>query len=574
MKGQGGWPLNVVCLPDGKPVWGGTYVPKEKWMQVLAQLAEMFQSDRKQMEDYGENLSRGIQQSMLISLQRSPFQIAPSDLDEQFAEWQATFDKVEGGSDRAPKFPMPTNWNYLLEYAVIHDKAEAMAQLELSLDKMAQGGIYDQIGGGFSRYSVDGLWKVPHFEKMLYDNAQMLALYSKAYRKVPKDSYHEIIQDTWEFLKRELRDDSGAWFSALDADSEGVEGLFYTWEANELQEIIPSADWALFAAFYNINEWGYWEDNRYILLRREEDRDLAERFQISVDSLKLKKHRWKELLMAARGKRIRPGLDNKALCSWNALMITGACEAYKTFGEPDYLDRAIQTASWILESQSHGEHRLWHAWQDGEAHIEGLLEDYAHCIEAFLVLWQVSGKEQYLHQAEAWTQVVLEEFEDSESGLFNTRPHSGESLISRGLETQDNVIPSANSVMAHNLHLLGLILGKSAWLEQAQQNLGHLKSSALNYPESFANWSRLALYMAHPFHEIALIGAQAPEQAHELFKELRPLEFIFYTPEASDLTPFKGRYQANKTLIYPCQSGSCQAPFSDLASFKKEFKGG
>lgn len=571
MSGQGGWPLNVVCLPDGKPIWGGTYIPKERWMKALEQIAAMYQEDRDQVLDYAAQLTKGIQQSMLVALNRSPLQLEPQELDQSFLKWANGFDLKEGGMDRAPKFPMPVNWNFLLEYGIVHKNQKALDQVEFTLDKMAMAGIYDQIGGGFARYSVDALWKVPHFEKMLYDNAQLISLYSKAYRHYKKALYRDVVHQSFDFLQREMHHSSGAWLSALDADSEGEEGKFYIWQAEELQDLIPKADWALFAAYYSIDSHGLWENGNYILLRRSSDVEISERFKIEPSDLSSKRALWHELLLEARAKRIRPGLDDKALTSWNALMIGAACEAYRAFGETEYLKAAERTASWILNYQSGPNQGLYHAWQDGSAHIEGLLEDYAHSIDAFLNLWQVSGKEAYLLQAQQWTERTLQDFEDRESGLFQTRPKSGEALISIGMETQDNVIPSANSIMAHNLHRLGLILGKSAWLEQAKQNLAHLKSRTLDYGESFANWARLALYLSHPYHEFALIGPEAKTWQQALEAELRPLGFYFHSSEASELPPFKNRHQSGRTLVYACQEGACGLPYSSLEDFLKDF---
>ena len=572
MNGQGGWPLNVICLPDGKPIWGGTYIPKNRWKQALSQIAQMYRDDRQQVIDYGSQLTKGIQQSMLVALQRSPLSVTAKDLDQLFNKWSSSFDQNEGGMNRAPKFPMPVNWHFLLEYGITQRNQQALKQVELSLDKMAQGGIYDQIGGGFARYSVDDLWKVPHFEKMLYDNAQLISLYSKAFRYFKKDLYRQVVETTWSFLKREMLDPQGAWYSALDADSEGEEGKFYVWQAQELQEHIPAADWALFAAYYSINEHGSWEKGNYILLRRSSEIDFAQQFELKPETLRLKVHKWQQILLAARQNRVHPGLDTKALTSWNALMISAACDANRAFGDSEYLNSALATATWILEHQSQGANQLNHSWQDGSSHIEGLLEDYAHSIDAFINLWQLSGHTSYLEQAKSWTQFVLGEFEDRESGLFETRPKSSEPLISIAIETQDNVIPSANSVMAHNLHRLGLIFGNSAWLEQAQQNLGHLKSQAIEYGENFANWARLALYQAHSFYEIATIGADSRSIQQALEKDFNPLTLYFHSTGPSDLAPFKNRYKADENLIYACQQGACQLPYSDLEKFRKDFQ--
>jgi len=572
MNGQGGWPLNVVCLPDGKPIWGGTYVPREKWMEVLNQLADMYREDRDRVSEYANQLTQGIQQSMLVSLNRSPLEISQDELDRLFKEWSKGFDTIEGGPKRAPKFPMPVNLNYLLEYGVAQSNRQALNQVELSLDKMAMGGIYDQIGGGFARYSVDALWKVPHFEKMLYDNAQLISLYAKAYRHFKKPLYEECLRQTWDFLKREMRHHSGAWYSALDADSEGEEGKYYIWKAAELQQLIPNADWPIFAAYYSINEDGYWEKGNYILLRREANSAIAKRFNLELRELKSKVEFWQRALLEEREKRIKPGLDNKALCSWNALMITAACEAYRAFPEEDFIRTAKETANWILESQTENGEKLSHAWQNGESHIEGLLEDYAFSIEAFIQLWQLSADEDYINQAHLWMEYVLKHFEDRESGLFLTRAKNSEALISKGMETQDNVLPAANSVMAHNLHQLGLIFGKSAWLEQSNQNLAHLKKQVLDYGESFANWARLGLYAANPYFEIAIIGENAAQYQHELEAQLKPLEFYSHSRKNSDLPAFAERYKSEKTLIYPCQHGACQIPYDSVESFITDFR--
>lgn len=572
MKGQGGWPLNLVCLPDGKPIWGATYLGLEKWLEVLEQIAEMYREDKERVLKYGEQLTQGIQQSMLVNVVRSPLKIKASDLDQLFAEWSKVFDPEEGGPKRAPKFPMPVNWNFLLEYGIVHKNQQALNQVELSLDKMAMGGIYDQIGGGFARYSVDALWKVPHFEKMLYDNAQLISLYSKAYRHFKKETYRQVISQSWDFLEREMRDPSGAWYSALDADSEGVEGKFYTWTKDELATLIPAADWPLFAAYYSLNEQGYWEKGQYILLRRESDEAIQARFQIEGPALKRKVSSWQKLLLNKRESRVRPGLDDKALSSWNGLMISAACEAYRASHDEKYRQSARETANWLLENQLNAEQALYHAWQKGEAHIEGLLEDYTFNIEAFIQLWQISGEESYLIQATKWTEKILKDFEDRQSGLFQTRSKKGEALISRSIETQDNVIPAPNSVMAHNLYQLGLIWGKSAWIEQAQQNLAQVKSKMLEYGESFANWARLALYQAHPFYEISIVGADADNIHQKLVQDLRPLEFCFFSLQPSDLKVFEGRFQAGEYAIYPCQQGACQMPYKNPEDFMENFR--
>lgn len=572
MKGQGGWPLNVVCLPDGKPVWGGTYVPLEKWKEVLTELAKMYAEDTTRMRDYADQLTKGIQQSMLVSLNRSPLNIEANDLDEMFTEWSKAFDPQEGGPRRAPKFPMPVNLNFLLEYGLVHNNKEALQHLHLSLEKMGRGGIYDQIGGGFARYSVDAFWKVPHFEKMLYDNAQLVALYSKAYRAFKNPEFGNIAKETWQFLKREMLHKSGAWYSALDADTEGEEGKYYVWTLAELQKVISPKDWPIFNAYYSIDNDAHWENGKLILLRKQSSESIAKRFKLSADELEKRNDQWRKSLLEERSLRVKPGLDNKALSSWNALMITAACEAYRAFEDDDFMAVAEKTADWILRHQCSESQQLKHAWLDGHSHIDGLLEDYTFCIEAFIQLWQITAKEEYLSQAKIWTELVLQDFQDQKSGLFFTRSKKAVALISDGIESQDNVIPSANSVMAHNLFQLGLVYTNHAWIEQAAQNLAHLKKQMMDYGESYANWGRLALYMAHPYHEIAIVGQEAKAYQNKLQADLSPLEFIFHSEVASDLGAFKSRHIEGKTLIYPCQKGACQLPYTSVSNYLEAFR--
>lgn len=567
MTNQGGWPLNVVCLPDGKPIWGATYVPKGKWMGVLQELAEMYQKDREKVEAYAQQLTQGIQQSQLIALKREALSFTEIDADAVYENWRNVLDFAEGGANRAPKFPMPVNLNYLLEYARLSSNHEALSYAEITLKKMAYGGIYDQIGGGFARYSVDAFWKVPHFEKMLYDNAQLIGVYSKAHRLKPTKLYQEVVEESINFCLKELHHDNGAFYSALDADSEGEEGKYYVWKSEELQRIIPTVDWALFAAYYNINEEGLWEHGNYILLRKEEDTSLASRFGIELEQLAKKVKSWKDLLLEKREERIKPGLDDKALTSWNALMISGLCEAYRSFQNDSYLEEAITTAEWILKEQSNG-NQLRHAWRQGASHIDGLLEDYAFCIQAFLDLYEVCGNSAYAKQALSWAEYCLQEFEERNSGLFYTRPKGGEKLIARSMETADNVMPSANSVMAHNLFRLGLLFEKSAFLEQARQNLGHLKDRSLEYGESYANWARLGLYQAFPYFEIAILGEEARVFAQSILNEAEFNRLIAFSQDESELPLLKNRLPEKGTLIYPCQEGSCQLPLTSLDQFK------
>lgn len=572
MTNSGGWPLNVVCLPNGKPIWGGTYVPKNRWIQVLKELNKMYRENTDQVLEYADKLTRGIEQSQLISLNTKLSPFTESEADSVFENWRTNLDWTEGGANRSPKFPMPINLDFILHYGAISANEEALNYTELTLDKMHQGGIYDQVGGGFARYSTDSVWKVPHFEKMLYDNAQLISLYANAFRQFNKPAYQEVVEETIAWIERELKAENGPCYSALDADSEGEEGKFYVWKMTELEEVIPAEDWSLFYDYYQLEKEAYWENGNYILLRKENDLRFCEKHKLALDGFKELKNKWQELLLNARSTRIRPGLDDKALTSWNALMIEGYIEAYRAFHKDEYLAKAQELAQWILEEQSRNSQQLWHAWHGGKSHVEGLIEDYAFAIRAFIFLYQETQEEDYLAQAETWLNYAQSEFEDKKSGLFYTRPQGGEQLIARSLETADNVIPSANSVMAHNLFMLGKIKENSALGEQAQVMLNHLKARAMEYGESYANWSKLLVFEGYPFYEIVVSGPEARRKYQDINKALNSQSLVLWSANESDLPLFENRFNAAQTLIYVCSEGACKLPVTEVSEALAQIK--
>ncbi|MFT6246356.1 MAG: hypothetical protein ACJAXI_003134, partial [Crocinitomicaceae bacterium] len=392
MTQRGGWPLNCFTLPDGRPVYGGTYFPKEQWMHILRSLHHTYENDLEKVTEYAENLHEGIISSELITGSVSQYDFSKDKLDEIILRWSKNFDATYGGESKAPKFPLPSNFEFLLDYAVNSKDAKVRKHVENSLDCMAMGGIYDQIGGGFARYSVDMLWKVPHFEKMLYDNGQLVSLYTKAYKIFKKPLYKRTVDQTIEWLEREMTDESGAFYSALDADSEGVEGKFYVWTVAELESTLEGDfDWV--RELYEVNQNGHWEDGNYVLLRRLSDKEILNKTKWSQLEFEENLSRVNDLLLTERSHRIRPGLDDKCLTSWNAMMLKGLCEAYTVFKEDSYLRLALKNAKWLENNQLREDGGLWRNYKKGIANIEGFLEDYAHVIDAFIALYSVSFDE-------------------------------------------------------------------------------------------------------------------------------------------------------------------------------------
>lgn len=559
MTRQGGWPLNVVTLPDGRPVWGGTYFPKENWMAALQQIADLYKNDPEKMLEYAENLTEGVRQSELVEFNTAPAHFTKNDADTIFKEWKPSFDTDEGGPDRAPKFPVPNNYEYLLQYGVLGENLQALEHVQLTLKKMAFGGIYDQVGGGFARYSTDAEWRVPHFEKMLYDNAQLISLYSKAYQKFKDPLYAEIVSETLEWLDREMTGPDGEFYSALDADSEGEEGKFYVWSEEELREIIPANEWEEFTQYYDLQK-GKWEGN-IILMRKD-------------NSQSGKAGEWNKTLLKKRAERIRPGLDDKSLTSWNAMMITALVDAaplaslQEGISSPDgggqeaaYITRATRNAEWLLNNQSRDDGSLYHSYKKGRSTIDGLIEDYAFSIQAFLKLFEATFDEKYLDQAEQWMEYARQNFEDTATGLFYTRSLKGEQLIAKSLETVDNVIPAANSVMAENLFLLSHYLDKPAYHEQAIHMLNQVnKERLLAYGENYSNWGQLLLRITYPHYEVAIAGKEAREKYLALQEHYLPNVVWIASETESELPLLQNRFVEGATKIYVCQDKACKLP--------------
>ena len=489
MTQKGGWPLNCITLPDGRPIYGGTYFPKEQWIHVLKSLVYTFQNDKEKVEEYAVKLHEGLSVNELIAIPQYEPNLQSEKLVELVARWKKQFDWMEGGMSRAPKFPMPNNYGYLLAHSRFFKDEKLQEYVRLTLDKMAFGGIYDQIGGGFTRYSVDMIWKVPHFEKMLYDNAQLMELYAMGYEAFQVDHYKQIVLEIFTWLQREMRDESGAYYSALDADSEGEEGKYYCWNEDELKFMIRS-DYDLFADYYAVSNRGFWEDDKYILLKTQSDVAFAKKWNIDVHDLENKVSDWKSLLLSERQKRIAPGLDHKCLTSWNAQLIKGMCRAYNALHQEEFLIEARKIGKWILSSQVQPNGHLYHVNTNGVASIDGFLEDYAHAIDAFIQLYQRTGELTWLEQAKIWASLVEKEFMHPESKMCYFTSNDTQ-LVVRKMEIHDNVIPSSNSVMARNYFRLGTYFREDRWLEHARQMLANVYDGMETYGSGYSNWAHL-----------------------------------------------------------------------------------
>lgn len=571
MKQRGGWPLNCIALPDGKPFWGGTYFRKDEWKKQILGLANAYQNDRQKVLDFAEKLSNGIRQVEMVVKNPNQADFSWKDVNNMVSPWSERFDNSEGGSNGAPKFPMPNAYNFLLRYAHLSDNKEVLEHIELTLNKMAFGGIYDQIGGGFARYSTDRSWKAPHFEKMLYDNGQLVSLYSEGYLKFKNSLYKDIVFESLEFVERELLDETGAFYSALDADSEGEEGKFYVWNETELKLFIRE-DFEIFKDYFNVNNKGLWEHGNYILLRKKSKKDIAKKHKISVSELNIKIESWKEILMQERDKRIRPGLDDKSLTSWNALMLKGYIDAYMTFGEKHHLDVALKNANFIANTQLQKDGKLWHSYKNGKSTINAYLEDYSITISAFIRLYEATFDEKWLNLADRMMQYATSHFYDKTSGMFFFTSDLDPELIARKMEINDNVIPASNSVMANALYDLGTILDKENYKKTSRTMLNNVKEEMSSYGSGYANYANLMLKLIHPYYEVAVVGKDANDKCLEINKEYKPNKLFIGSFGESDLELLEGKYVEGTTMIYVCENKVCQMPTNKIMQAIKLLK--
>lgn len=561
---QGGWPLNVFLTPDTNPFYGGTYFPPQQWENLLGQVSKAFRENRDDIEKSGQSFKDSLSRSEVAkyNLQETAREFTKEDLDKMFTSMKPSFDLKMGGTERAPKFPMPSVYAFLLRYYSVSKNEEALRHVKLTLNKMAYGGIYDQIGGGFARYSTDMEWFAPHFEKMLYDNGQLLSLYTEAYQATKEESYKTIVYETIEWVEREMTSIEGGFYSALDADSEGEEGKFYIWYEPDLRKLL-GADADLFIDYYGVNPAGNWEHINNILIKSLSDEAFVNKHKLELNFFREKVKHWKALLLKERDKRVRPGLDDKILTSWNGLMLKGLSDAYRVFDEPKFLLLALRNATFLREQMKAGE-KLFHTYKNGKATIDGYLEDYAFTIDGYISLYEATFDEQWINEAIRLTNYVIDHFYDEEEGLFFFTADNSEKLIARKKEIFDNVIPASNSAMARNMYKLSLFLYKDDWKELAESMLSRTKRIILTEPSYLSNWASLYVDMSVPTAEIALSGVQSLEKRKVLDQEYRPNKIIAGAIDASSLPILEGRESKdNKTLIYVCFNRTCQRPVEE-----------
>jgi uncharacterized protein YyaL (SSP411 family) len=568
MTGKGGWPLNCIALPDGRPIFGGTYFTREEWIKALTELSNLYKNNPKKASEYADKLVAGIQKSQLITVNNSQADFKNSALSGAVKLWQKQFDYKEGGLVGDIKFPMPNSLRFLLRYSIQNNNKVIQTYVENTLAKMANGGIYDPIGGGFSRYSTDSKWHVPHFEKMLYDNAQLVSLYADAYLVTKDDLYKKTVIETLNFVEKELMASNGAFYSSLDADSKNKsnklqEGAYYIWKKEELQTLLKS-DFSLFQKYFNSNEKGLWENGNYILFKNKSDKDFAFQNKLTLTELDSKIKNWKQLLLTARNKRPRPHLDDKTLTSWNALMIKGYVNAYRAFKNPHYKEIAIKNANFIVDNQLQKDGSLNHSYKDGKSSIAGFSEDYATVVDAFISVYQITLDEKWLNRAKQLTDYTITHFWDKKSNLFYFTSNTSTGLITRKMEIADNVIPGSNSILAQNLFLLGHYYSNDTYAKIAQQMLNNVQEEVLQSPTEYYNWLNLMLNYTDNYFEVAISGKDAIAKTSQLQSYYLPNILIAGATKETNLPLLENRFVDSETYIYVCVDKACKMPETEV----------
>lgn len=574
ISGQAGWPLNAFALPDGRPFYAGTYFPKEQWMTLLRQINDTYREEYALIARQAEALTSGVQAHDLITTPGdSAAEVNKNRYAGVFDQWAPGLDFENGGLAGAPKFPMPASWEFVLQYHALTGDQKALGVVMTTLDRMAAGGIYDHLGGGFFRYSTDDAWRIPHFEKMLYDNAQLATLYAHAYRLTKKPLYRRIVVETLAFVEKELADETGGFFySSLNADTEGEEGKFYVWKVEEFNDILGRGTAGLISQWYHATDSGNWEDRKNVLYTTEVSGDFARKNQLTEQEWEKLRMTAQQDLLAFRDGRIRPSRDEKVLTSWNALMLISFAEAFVATGDPHYLDLALKNAAFLEKTMIQPDGSVWRNYKDGKATIAGFLDDYALLAQAFVQLYQVTFDVRWLVKARAVADFAIRHFKDDKSGLFYYTSDRSEDLVARKMELADNVIPSSNSVLAGVLFHLGELYQQPSYTDQGRimvdQILRNREGSETLF---YANWLRQAAWYAYQPYEVAVLGDRAREVNAALQKDYFPLA-IFLGGEQEHLPLLENKYVEGKTIIYVCRNRICRLPVEDVASAREQLK--
>jgi uncharacterized protein YyaL (SSP411 family) len=571
IAGTGGWPLNVLALPDGKPFFAGTYFSKTNLIKVLNYFIDIQHNDPSSLADQANEITNGIKSIENVELINENSVLRNSDLDSIFNKLKTNIDLEKGGMKHAPKFPIPSNWEYIMHYYSMSNSPDAFKALTSTLNNMAKGGIYDHIGGGFSRYSTDENWHIPHFEKMLYDNAQLVSLYSHAWQLTKNPLYKNVICQTLDFIEREMTSPEGGFYSSIDADSEGEEGKFYAWTKEEVESILGK-EAPLFLDYFDITKSGNWENGKNVLHIKSVDIEISKKYNIGFGELKKRLEKDRVLMFKNRDKRDKPGIDDKILTSWNAIMLKGYVDAYMALGEERFLSSALKTADFLNRNAINKNNEINRNYKNGRSSVPGLLDDYSFTISAFIRLYQATFDEKWLFKANDLADYTILHFFDLSSGMFYYTSDNHSDLIARKMEISDNVIPSSNSEMAMNLFLLGNYFNNESFIQKAKQMLINVQKNFYQNIFSYSNWGLLGIHFIKPIYEVAIVGTD--------WNNVRKTMEYNYLPDAiflggeyeGTLSLLEGKLVSGETTIYVCSGKTCKIPVTKVLEALKQLR--
>jgi uncharacterized protein YyaL (SSP411 family) len=569
MTGSGGWPLTIFLLPTGEPFYGGTYFPPEDrygrpgFPRLLTNIAEAYRSRRNEIQDSARTLAQHLNQQTQPKAGRGS--IDTTLLDQAARALDSRFDPREGGFGSAPKFPPSMSIDFLLRYHYRTGDPSSLHMATLTLDKMAYSGMYDQAGGGFHRYSTDDRWLVPHFEKMLYDNALLARAYLDAWRLSGNPLYRRVTEEVLDFLVREMRDPDGGFYSTQDADSEGVEGKFYVWDHSEFVDVVGEADSELLTRYFNVTEHGNWEHHNILNIPRPPEL-FCKLEKISEEDLTFRVSAARQKLYSARKKRIHPGRDEKILTDWNGLALRAFADAAAFLGREDYRRIAEANAEFIFKRLWDGQ-RLLHTFKDGRARFNAYLDDYANVADGLLALYQLTFEESWIRHAEALAGIMIDRFSDNTHGGFYFTAEGHEALIARTKDFFDNATPSGNSVAADVLVRLASLLGREDFRRSAERVFKAAEHLLAQYASGFGRMlSGIDFYLG-PSTEIAVAGG--PELFVSAFRKYYLPRAVIAAGEGRLALLEKRPAVGNNPTAYVCENLSCKLPVTEVAAFEK-----
>ena len=567
MTGRGGWPLNVVCLPDGRPVYGGTYHTKEQWLEVLGKIQKVYENDKKQLYGIAEKVEKGIQEVNRFEYTEEEADFKPQLLQNEMKIWTSQWDMINGGEKQNQKFITPTKFNYILQYQHLNEDTKIKAYLKNTLENISNSGIVDHLEGGFYRYTVDPEWKIPHFEKMLYDNAQLLSLYANAYKEFKTPLFKSTVYKTFDFLQKRMENTEGGYFSAIDADNEQGEGRYYMFNIDEIKKA-AGQDLSMILDYYRIELDKPIENSFYHLRKTNDFNTFLKKYSITNDQLVEKQKIWESQFEELKKKREFPLTDKKIITSWNAQMVSGLLNSFEAFGDKQFLNQAQRTFTFLRENLISGA-ELMHTFQANKAKMEANLEDYAFMIRAALGLYQNTGNVDYLEQADELTENAIKNFETTKNPFFTYTKNPV--MFSEIISVNDNVIPSANAIMAENLWTLGHLLEKKQYSTKAKKMLDVMTSYFNEGRGSdYSQWAQLITKEAFSYKEVVIVGPEAQNTNREIQQNYLPNALFQISDKPSELPLLKDRFFKKETLIYVCEDKVCLRPSETVVDALKQ----